>query len=169
VEGFKTMTGLEMAQAVVKGDMPPPPIGSTLGYRLIEADKGRTVFEIDPGEHHNNPGGGMHGGVIATLLDSAASGAVQTILEAGETLATLDLTVKFLKPVTARTATLRCEGTIINQGKRIVLAESRLVDEDDRLYAHATSSVMIIRPSRHHVVEADPVPVPPGEQMQVRA
>jgi uncharacterized protein (TIGR00369 family) len=91
--------------------------------------------------------GGMHGGIIATLLDSAAGGAVQTTLAVGEGLATLDLTVKYINPVNAGSGTLLCEGTVINKGKRIALAEARLFGKDDRLYAHATSSVMIIRPS----------------------
>jgi uncharacterized protein (TIGR00369 family) len=141
---FGRTTGLEVARAVVSGEIPPPPIGSTIGYRITEADPGRVVFEIEPGEHLTNPMGSMHGGVYAVMLDSAAGGAVQTLLEVGEGLASMDLSVKFLDRITADSGTLWCEGTVVHRSRRTALAEARLFGKDDRLYGHATSTVMIL-------------------------
>ncbi len=140
------MTGLELLQAVIRGELPPPPIGSTLAYRITDVSPGHATFEIEPDIIHTNPGGVIHGGVLATVLDTAAGAAVQTTLDIGEGLLTTDLHVKYLNPVLMTTGTLRCEGTIINPGKRTMLAEARLTGKDDRLYAHATATMSIIRP-----------------------
>jgi uncharacterized protein (TIGR00369 family) len=85
----------------------------------------------------------MHGGVLATLLDSAAACAVHTTLPAGVGYTSLDLTTKFLRPVTVHSGLLRCEGIVLSRGKRTALAQAQVFDNADRLIAHATSSCMI--------------------------
>jgi uncharacterized protein (TIGR00369 family) len=135
--------GLELFQALLAGELPPPPIGDTLGFTLLEASEGRAVFGLEPAEHHYNPIGVVHGGVAATLLDSACGCAVHTLLPAGAGYTSLDLSVRYLRPVTADTGPIRAVGTVLNKGRRTALAEGRLLDSNDKLLAHATSSCMI--------------------------
>ena len=103
-------------------------------------------FELDPAEFHYNPIGSVHGGVIATLCDSACGCAVHSLLPAGSYYTSLDLSVKFLRRVTAATGRLVCEGTVVHLGARSALAEATLTGRDGKLYARATSSCMIFRP-----------------------
>ncbi|MFD7458264.1 MULTISPECIES: PaaI family thioesterase [unclassified Streptomyces] len=136
-------TGLDFLRDVVAGRLPAAPLAATLGFTLDEVDHGHAVFSLLPGEEHYNPIGSMHGGVYATLLDSAAGCAVQSTLPQGTGYTSVDLAVKFLRPVTVDTGRVRAVGTVLNAGRRTALAEARLLDEKDRLLAHATSTCMI--------------------------
>jgi uncharacterized protein (TIGR00369 family) len=136
-------SGLEILKAIGAGEIPPPPIMQTLGIDGVEVEDGRMVFCLDPQEFHYNPLGTMHGGVLATLLDSAAGCAVHTTLPAGVGYTSLDLTTKFLRPVTLKSGRLRCEGTVLSRGSRIALAQAQVFDGQGRLVAHATSSCLI--------------------------
>jgi uncharacterized protein (TIGR00369 family) len=140
--GLRT-DGLSFLRALMDGSIPPPPIAATLGMRLSEVSDGRAVFEIEPAEFHYNPIGSVHGGVYATMLDSAAGCALHTTLPAGARYTSLDLTVKFLRGIQAGGGVLRCEGTLVHRGRRTALAQAQLTDTSGRLYAHATSSLMI--------------------------
>jgi uncharacterized protein (TIGR00369 family) len=142
------LTGLELMRAIIAGDLPKPPIAHTLGFNLFEVDRGRAVFHVRTAEYMYNPIGSVHGGVYATLLDSAAGCAVHTMLPAGTRYTTLDLSVKFLRAMTAESGTVRCIGTVTHLGSRTALAEARMVDESDRLLATATSSCLILGPPR---------------------
>jgi uncharacterized protein (TIGR00369 family) len=139
------MDGLAFVQALAAGEVSPAPIASTLGFALTEVAAGRVVFELQPREWHYNPIGSMHGGVFATILDSACGCATHTMLPAGVRYTSLDLTVKFLRGVTVETGLLRCEGTVTHLGHRTGLATAELRGADGRLYAHATSSLLILR------------------------
>ncbi|MFB7307486.1 PaaI family thioesterase [Streptomyces sp. NPDC056192] len=136
-------TGLEFVREIATGRLPSAPIAATLDFTLDEAEHGRVVFSLVPGEEHYNPIGSVHGGVYATLLDSAAGCAVQSTLPSGMGYTSLDLTVKFLRPVTVDTGRIRAVGTVTSSGRRTALAEARLLDEKDRLLAHATSTCML--------------------------
>ncbi|NNN29869.1 PaaI family thioesterase [Streptomyces sp. S3(2020)] len=136
-------SGLEFLRAVQAGHLPAPPIAATLDFTLDEVDEGRAQFSITPGEEHYNPIGSVHGGVYATLLDSAAGCAVQSTLPPGMGYTSLDLTVKFLKRITSDTGRVRAVGTVVSRGRQTALAEARLIDAQDRLLAHATSSCML--------------------------
>ena len=137
------MTGLEQLQSMREGGMPHPPIMDTLGMTDLRAERGRVVVEMPAASFHYNPLGGVHGGVISTLLDTAAGCAVHSTMGVGESYTSLDLTVKFLRPVTIESGLLTCEGTVIQRGRRTALAQAQLSDEAGRLVAHATSSCMI--------------------------
>ncbi|MFF5758491.1 PaaI family thioesterase [Streptomyces longwoodensis] len=136
-------SGLDFLRDVLAGRLPAPPISATLGFTLEEVEAGRAVFAMEPGEEHYNPIGSVHGGVYATLLDSAAGCAVQSVLPAGTGYTSLDLTLKFLRPITVDTGKVRAVGTVLHQGRRTALAQAELFDTTDRVLAHATSSCML--------------------------
>jgi uncharacterized protein (TIGR00369 family) len=138
------MSGLDTMRALLTGELPKPPILQTLGFDLLEVEPGRAVFGTKAAEHMYNPIGSVHGGVFATLLDSAAGCAVHTMLPAGVRYTSLDLSVKFLKAMTVDSGEVKCTGTVTHFGRRTALAEARLTDENDRLLATATSSCLIL-------------------------
>lgn len=126
--------------------MPPAPIATTLGFTVLDVESGRVVFGMEPAEFHVNPIGSVHGGVFATLLDSAAGCAVHSALPAGTSYTSLDLSVKFLRGLHADSGPVRCEGLVVHLGRRTALAEARLFDGAGRLCAHATSTCLLFRP-----------------------
>ncbi|QLQ35219.1 PaaI family thioesterase [Micromonospora robiginosa] len=136
-------SGLDLMRAMIAGELAAPPITNLIDIARMEADEGRVVVELLPQEFHYNPLGTVHGGVLSTLLDTAAGCAVHTTLPAGVGYTSLDLNVKFLRPVTVASGTLRCEGTVLQRGRRTALAEARLTDPANRLVAHATSTCLL--------------------------
>ena len=143
----RTSAGIDVLLGMQRGELPAPPILETLGFELESVAAGRVVFAVEPAEFHYNPIGSVHGGVYATLLDSATGCAVHSMLPAGVGYTSLDLTVKFLRPITVDTGRVRCTGTVTHLGSRTALAEARLVDAEDRLLATAVSSILLLRPS----------------------
>jgi uncharacterized protein (TIGR00369 family) len=136
-------TGLEQLQMLVAGELPRPPIMDTLGVTSLDVEHGRVIVEMPAETFHYNPLGVVHGGVISTLLDTAAACSVHSTLAVGETYTSLDLTVKFLRPVTADSGLLTCEGTVLQRGRRTALAQAELIDSRGKVVAHAISSCMI--------------------------
>jgi uncharacterized protein (TIGR00369 family) len=138
--------GVTFLQGILDGSLPGAPVAHTLDFVPALVQPGLVAFEFTPAEFHYNPIGTVHGGVLSTLCDSACGCAVQSLLPAGTHYTSLDLTVKFLRPVTSATGRMRCEGTVTHLGGRSALAQASLTGPDGRLYAHATSSCMIFRP-----------------------
>jgi uncharacterized protein (TIGR00369 family) len=136
--------GLDLLRAIGTGELPPPPIMVKMGISPVEAEPGRVVFSLEPAEWHLNPLGTVHGGVLATLLDTCAACALHTTLAAGTGYTTVDLSVKYLRPVTVATGTIRGEGTVVNAGRRTALTEARAFDSAGRLLAHATSTCLLL-------------------------
>ncbi|MFI8104512.1 PaaI family thioesterase [Streptomyces sp. NPDC086023] len=137
-------SGLDFLRAMVEGRVPQPPMGRTLGFALIGVEPGTAVFEGETGEHLYNPMGTVHGGYLATLLDSALGCAVLSRLPAGTAYTTAQLNVHMIRPVTAATRKLRATGTAVHVGRTIGTAEARVVGvADGRLYAHATTTCAI--------------------------
>jgi uncharacterized protein (TIGR00369 family) len=145
-ETSKTMTGLDYLRAIERGDIPPPPIAKLLGFRLKRVDLGQAVFELEPGEHHYNPIGMVHGGVASTVLDSAMGCAVHSTLPAGTGYSTIELKINFIRPLSSKTGKVLCEARVIHTGGRIATAEGKLVDKHSKLYAHATTTCIIFDP-----------------------
>lgn len=143
----KEQDGTAFLQAILDGTLPAAPIARTLAFAPVSVDPGTVVFEFTPAEFHYNPIGSVHGGMISTLCDSACGCAVQSLLPAGTYYTSLDLSVKFLRPVSAGAGPLTCTGTVTHLGGRSALAEARLTGSDGKLYALATSSCMIFRPA----------------------
>jgi uncharacterized protein (TIGR00369 family) len=139
----RQLAGSDFFAQLTSGELPVPPVAETLAFTAVFVKDGVARFELDPQEFHYNPIGSVHGGVIATLCDSACGCAVHSLLPAGAYYTSLDLNVKFLRRVTAATGRLVCEGTVLHMGSRSALAEATLKGPDGKLYAQATSSCMI--------------------------
>jgi uncharacterized protein (TIGR00369 family) len=139
----RKLAGRELLEAIRDGSLPPPPIMATLGYDMEELSEGRAVFSIDPGEYHYNPIGVVHGGVSATLLDTAMACAVHSALPAGSGYTTLEFKVNFVRGVTVDTGRLTAVGTLVHLGSRMATAEGKLTGPDGKLYAHATTTCLI--------------------------
>ncbi|MEU9818873.1 PaaI family thioesterase [Pseudonocardia alni] len=138
------LDGLEYLRRIVDGRLPGAPIASLVGFRAVSAEHGRVAFAFEPGEHQYNPIGSVHGGVYATLLDSACGCAVHSTLPAGTGYTSLDLSVRFLRRITVDTGTVTCTGHVVQAGRRTALARAELTDAGGRLLAEATSSCLIL-------------------------
>lgn len=142
----RAMSGLEYMRGVLRGDFPGAPIASTMGFTLAEVDTGRAVFAGTPDRFVYNPLGTVHGGYAATLLDSAMGCAVHSTLPAGKAYTTVDLSVSLVRAITERTGTIRSEAKVIHAGSSIVTAEGRIVGADGTLYAHGTTTCLVLSP-----------------------
>ncbi|QMW65474.1 PaaI family thioesterase [Mumia sp. ZJ1417] len=137
-------SGLELMRAVRDGLVPSAPIARLVGFALTSVEEGEVEFTLEPAEFQYNPIGSVHGGVFATLLDSAAGCAVHTTLPEGVGYTSQDLNVKFLRRLTVETGPVRAVGRVRHRGRTTALAEAELLDADGRLLAHATSSCLIL-------------------------
>ena len=142
-EEIKAYPGLEFLRRIADGQVPQPPICSTLGFRLAEVAPGYALFTMTPAFRHYNPIGTVHGGVASTLLDSCMSCAIQTHLQQGLAYITLELKVNFVRAVTEKTGPLRAEGRTLHVGRRAGTAEGKLTDAAGTLLAHGTTTCMI--------------------------
>jgi len=143
----RSMPGIEFLRALRDGRLPPPPIVQLLGFSLVEVEPGLAVFECVPGEQHYNPIGVVHGGLAMTLLDSAMGCCVQTRMPAGGGYTTLEAKTNLVRAITAQTGRLRATGKVVHLGNRIATAEGRLEDASGKLYAHATTTCIVLNGS----------------------
>jgi uncharacterized protein (TIGR00369 family) len=137
-------SGLELMQLMASGELSPPPIAQTLGFRLVEAERGYAVFECEPAEYHYNPIGVVHAGLAMTLMDSAMGLAFVTTLDEPVGWTTLEVKSNFTRALTIETGLVRCTGSVIHPGRRVATAEARIEDVQGRLYAHGTSTILIL-------------------------
>ncbi len=137
-------SGLEVMQMMASGELPPPPIAETLGFRLVEATRGRAVFECEPAEFHYNPIGIVHAGLAMTLMDSAMGLAFVTTIEAGVGWTTLEFKSNFTRALTADSGVVRCVGTVVHPGRKVATTEARIEDAAGRLCAHGTSTILLL-------------------------
>src|SRR5262245_47045351 len=142
-EQFAGRAGLEVLQAMLRGELPAPPIMRTLDFRLVEVGEGRAVFQGKPGPAHANPMGGVHGGWYATLLDSALGCAVHTMMPAGRGYTTAELGVNPVRAIGPKVQRVRAEGKVLHVGRQLATAEARLTGPDGTLYAHATTTCLV--------------------------
>lgn len=143
-EAGQNMSGLEFITAMSEGKLPPPPIGSLLGFRPIDVDFGRVVVSCVPDESTYNPIGVVHGGLACTLLDTAAACAVHTTLPAGTGYTSAEIKVNYLRPIHAHSGELRAHGWVTKPGKRIAFAEADIRDGDDKVLATASTTCAIL-------------------------
>jgi len=140
----RTMSGIDFLRAIRDRRLPAPPIAQLLGFDLVEVEPGHAVFECRPGEQHYNPIGVVHGGLAMTLLDSAMGCSVHTRMPAGGAYTTLEAKTNLVRAITDKSGTLRAIGKLVHFGNRIATAEGRLVDTDGKLYAHATTTCIVL-------------------------
>lgn len=138
------MTGLAYLQALAAGELPRAPIAMLMGVDGLEVEPGKVTFTARPGEQHYNPIGMVHGGFAATLLDSAMGCAVQSLLGAGIAYSTLEIKVSYVRPLTAASGRVLASGQVVHGGRTIATAEGRVTDGSGRLYAHATTTCMVM-------------------------
>jgi uncharacterized protein (TIGR00369 family) len=142
-EMLTSYDGLGFLTAMIAGTIPNPPMSETLGFHLVEVERGRAVFEGLPDYRHYNPIGTVHGGFAMTLLDSSLGCAVFSTLAKGDTWTTLELKVNLVRPLTKDTGVVRAEGRIIHRGRTIATSEGDIRDRAGKLYAHASTTTMI--------------------------
>jgi uncharacterized protein (TIGR00369 family) len=140
------LPGREFLQAIVEQRLPPPPIATLLGAELVSVGDGEAVFRCTPDESTYNPIGMVHGGLLCTLLDSAAGCAVQTLLDAGIAFSTIEIKVSFLRSLRAGGGPIEIHGRALRVGRRVAFAEAHARDRDGELVGHATSSIAVLRP-----------------------
>ncbi len=136
-------TGLQVMQALVDGDLPPPTIGQTMDFVLVHVEHGQAVFQGAPSAKFLNPMGSMHGGWYATLLDSAVGCAVHTTMPVGRAYTTLELKLNIVRAVGLNVPLVRAMGQVIHVGRQMATAEAKLVGPDGTLYAHATTTCLV--------------------------
>jgi uncharacterized protein (TIGR00369 family) len=140
------LSGMELWRAIAAGELPRPPLGELMGFEVLEVADGRIVFAAEPSEWMLNPIGSVHGGMLATMLDTCVGCAVHTTLPAGATYTTLELKVNFVRTVQPSDGRLLATGQVIHTGGRIATAEGRLVTEaGEELCAHATTTCLLRR------------------------
>lgn len=140
-----TLSGRELLEGVAAGRLPMPPMGQTLSFRLVEVGEGTAVFEGEPGAHHLNPMGIVHGGWALALIDSATGCAAHTLLPAGVGYTTVETKVNFSRAIRPDTGRVRCEGRVIAKGRQIISAEAVVKGQDGRLLAHGTSTLLVLQ------------------------
>jgi uncharacterized protein (TIGR00369 family) len=144
VDTRRAMTGLEFFRRMRDGELKPPPMIRLLGLELTEVDEGRVVFTGTATEAFYNGLGIAHGGFAATMLDSALGCAVNTTQPPGRMLTTLELKINYTRPLSREVGPVRCEANVIHVGTRTATAEARIVDAEGRVYAHATTTCIVI-------------------------
>lgn len=137
------LSGLELLRGFITAGKRPP-MAVTLGFDLVEIEPGRAVFAGTPTANTYNPLGVVHGGYAATLLDSACGCAVHAQLRANQTYTTVELKVAYHKALTSETGLVRAVGMVLSIGRRVAFAEAKLTDASGRLYASATSTLLVI-------------------------
>ncbi len=142
----RNLSGRDYLEGLRRGDLPTPPFASAMGFDLEEIGDGRVVFRFEPQEFMLNGLGVLHGGIAAAVFDTAVGCAALTVVPRDKVAITMDLNVRFFKPLTMRGGTARCEGTVINVGRTTVTAEGSLFDGSGRRCGHATSTLALIRP-----------------------
>ena len=140
---IEKMTGLEIMQAILRGELSHPTMSESIPMKVMLVEKGKVVFNAIANDKHLNPQGGVHGGFAATVLDSVTGCAVHTLLGAGVAYGTIDLNIKMLRPV-PRDENLIAEGKVINLSKSLGVSEGTLKSKEGKLYATSTATCMII-------------------------
>ena len=136
-------TMLELAQRMLRGEQPPPPVGRLIGFVLKAIEPGRALFELECGARHHNPMGTLHGGVYCDLADAAMGMAYAATLSEGESFTTVELKMNFLRAV--REATLTAEARVVRAGSTVGYVECEVKDDRGRLVAKASGTCMRLK------------------------
>jgi uncharacterized protein (TIGR00369 family) len=139
------LSGLESLEKIKSGELPPPPIMILMNGRIVKLSEGRVVFEAQPAEYHFNPIGSVHGGYAATMLDTAMASSIHSCLPAGVGYTTLEIKINYVRALTDKVGIVHCEGTAVHVGGKVATAEGRIVDGAGNLYAHGTTTCLLMR------------------------
>jgi uncharacterized protein (TIGR00369 family) len=143
-QAARSMAGIDFLRGMRDGTIHAAPIQELSGMKLVEVDPGRVVWEVVPGEQHYNPIGTVHAGITATLLDSAMACAVHSSIPLGKGYTTLEFKINLVRAVTIKSGVLRAIGKVVHGGKTTATAEGRLEDASGALYAHASTTCIIL-------------------------
>jgi uncharacterized protein (TIGR00369 family) len=146
--GGSRRSGLDVIRGMIDGGMTST-MATTMDCRVIEAESGKAVIRAVPNEGFLNLHGTVHGGWAATVLDTALGCAVVTTLDAGQGTATVELSTRFIRPIFPGSGPVLATGTVVNRGRRLVVAEGRIVSEKDgKLLAQATGTWTVLEAER---------------------
>ena len=145
-ETRRVMSGIEYMRKIMTGELPPSGMVHLLNLKLVEVSEGRAVFTVEPDERHYNGLGIAHGGLAATLLDSALGCAINAMMPAGKVFTTLEMKINYVRPITRERGEMRCEANVIHVGGRVATAEGKITDQDGKIYAHGSATCMLFRP-----------------------
>jgi uncharacterized protein (TIGR00369 family) len=134
---------LDMLRKVQRGELPPPPVATLIGFTIGSIEPGRVVMEMEAGPQHSSPLGTVHGGILCDLADAAMGMAYAATLDENETFTTLELKINFLKPVWA--GRLTATGYVVKSGRTVGLVDCDVHDEKNSLVARASSTCMTLR------------------------
>jgi uncharacterized protein (TIGR00369 family) len=135
-------TMIERVRRMIESDKPIMPFATLLGFSVKSVELGQAIIEIDMKEHHVNPFGTLHGGVLCSIADTAMGVAFSTLLEEGESLTTLELKINFLKPIWK--GKVLALGKVVNKGRTTGLVECDVLNESEQLVARVSSTYMVI-------------------------
>jgi uncharacterized protein (TIGR00369 family) len=138
------LSGLEALRAMQRGDIPAPPIGELMGIHGVEVEEGRAVVAVEPSEFHANNTGAAHGGLAATLLDSAMWLALHSTMPPGAFCSTVQMNLHYVRPIRIGGGEVRAEGTVVHRGRQAATAEGRIFDGDGKTLAHGTTACLVI-------------------------
>jgi uncharacterized protein (TIGR00369 family) len=144
----RQLSGLEFFRKMIAGELPPPPLVVLLGLKLVEAEPGRVTFTGVARDEFYNGMGVAHGGFAATLLDSALGCAINTVMPAGRVFTTIDLQIHYTRALRKETGEVRCTATVLHVGSRTATSEGRIVDAAGKIYAHGTTTCILVEPPR---------------------
>jgi uncharacterized protein (TIGR00369 family) len=148
VDTRRGLSGIDYFSKMLAGEFPRPPMLELLDIRLAEVEQGRVVFTAVADERFYNGTGVAHGGFAATLLDTALGCAINSAMPAGRRFTTLELKVNLTRPLTREAGIVRCEARVIHVGGRTAVSEGRIVDQNGKLYAHGTTTCIVVEPPR---------------------
>ncbi|MBB4819862.1 PaaI family thioesterase [Pseudomonas solani] len=132
-------SGLQLLQAVIAGKLPAPAIGDTMAMKAVGVEPGRVFIEARPDARHLNPANAVHGGFAATCLDGAAALALFSTLAADTPYSTVDLGVKYLRPLKVGEL-YSVEGWLVERTRSLAVCDAHIRDAAGKLCARATTT-----------------------------
>lgn len=142
----KTMAGIDIIRGIMNGTLPAAGISKSLNFWVAEVEEGRVVFAGEPGEESLNPMGAVHGGWALTMIDSACGCAALSVLPPGVGYTTLETKGNMTRAIKPNSGVYRCEAKLLANGRQIITSDAHVTGPDGKLYAHGTSTLMVLRP-----------------------
>jgi uncharacterized protein (TIGR00369 family) len=141
---WRTRTGLDVLRAAAAGDLPRAPFAYLFGCSLTDIQEGSVVSNMPASRWFASPARTIYGGVTAYFADTAITAAIQTTLPANTVSALVDLKVNYTRPAIPDGRPLRARASVVHRGQRMAVARADLINADDKTYAIATGSAMIL-------------------------